>query len=68
MVTLGGGGGGGFWTLAVLPPHPTNKESIAAAKRKRIHRWVATADLLGLSCIIVIVLAFIVLAFAGSRF
>src|SRR5208337_3463954 len=40
------GGGGGFCTFAVLPPHPASNEIIAAAKRKRIHRLVATADLL----------------------
>src|SRR5208283_4033931 len=51
------GGGGGFCTFAVLPPHPASNEIIAAAKRKRIHRLVATADLLELSCIIVLVIA-----------
>jgi hypothetical protein len=52
-VTLGGGGGGGgFCTFAVLPPHPASTASIAAAKRKRTHGLVVTADLLELNCIV----------------
>jgi hypothetical protein len=46
METFVGGGGGGFCTLNVLPPHPASAEIIAAGRRKRTHRFIATANLL----------------------
>src|ERR1700691_2215978 len=58
METLFGGGGGGFCTFAVLPPHPASNAIIAVAitdaKTKRTDRWLFTARLPKLPCVIVI--------------
>jgi hypothetical protein len=49
MLSVDAGAGGGFCTLKVLlPPHPANTAIIAAGRRERIHRLVATANLLEL--------------------
>jgi len=45
MARFDGGGGGGLCTLKVLLLHPASK-IIAADSRVRIHRLVATANLL----------------------
>jgi len=49
MESVDGGGGGGFCGLKVLlPPHPASTAIAAAGRRERIHRLVATANLLEL--------------------
>ncbi|MGO9403035.1 MAG: hypothetical protein ACLPVW_06130 [Terriglobales bacterium] len=49
MESVDGGGGGGFCGLKVLLlPHPASTAIVAAGRRERIHRLVATANLLEL--------------------